>query len=196
MQTNIKTIKQITLTASLMALIIITKVIFSYVPGIFIPFLKLELVDLFILISLLFLGPIYSYLLAIVSPWILLLLSKDGGPIGAFALMLSSIGFLSLFITFRFIFNKILVNIKDIKRKTVVVSLIASVFSIILNSLFMTFCNYLFILDLYNASIYKEKIWVAFLPFNIIKSSINSIIYLIISIILWPFYQNYDKKTD
>lgn len=196
MSSNLSNINKITLSAVFLALISITNIIFDQLPGIFYPFLKVNIGDLFILILISFVGIYYCYLLAIISPWMFLLFSKSD-PIAILALMLSSLGFLSFFIIFKFLltifFKKNL--LKNIRKNSWIICLISSIVAIIFNSVLMTLMNYLFILDLYGAPQYKTEVWKVFLPFNLIKFSITAIGYLIIIIGLWPFYQKYGKNS-
>lgn len=196
MSSNLSNINKITLTAVFLALITITNIIFDQLPGMFYPFLKVHVSDLFILILISFVGIYYCYSLAIISPWMFLLFSKSG-IIDILALMLSSLGFLSFFIIFKILLKIIFKNklFKNIRKNSWIICLVASIFAIIFNSFLMTLMNYLFILDLYGAPDYKTEVWKFFLPFNLIKFTIVATGYLIIIIGLWPFYQKYGKNS-
>ena len=157
-------------------------------PPIFFPFLKIDFGNTINLIAMLIIKLPYSLLISIIVPWLSLILphfsSGNGEPIGEFAYMLSTITLLLLYSCFKLLFKQ-LPFCKDHKhsnswKQLMIIEIPTIVITCILVSLISSFYNWAFILDMYGASDIKDKIWIVFVPFNLIKFTSVLFLYLLL----------------
>lgn len=156
-------------------------------PPIFLSFLKIDFGNTINLIAILIIKLPYSLLIAIIVPWLCLILphfptAGGGDPIGEFAYMLSTITLLLLYSSFKLLFKQILVwrNQPNSWKRVMIIEIPTIIMTCVLVSLICAFYNWAFILDMYGASNLKDKIWIAFVPFNLIKFSSILFLYLLL----------------
>lgn len=179
----------------------ILSVFAKLLPPIFLGILKIEFTDFIFLFALDIVNWFYSFILIIITTWSRFLYLPEE-PVGLTALMLSDIVMLIFFILLRYIFTIILFSSfkkKSKKVKTLSINIIAVILTTILTSLTMVLFNYLFILKWYaylgyipleKVDKYKSQLAAIFLPFNLIKFSINSFLYILTFPLSWELQKS------
>ncbi|MBP1526045.1 MAG: hypothetical protein H9Q65_04905 [Spiroplasma ixodetis] len=154
---------------------------------IFLPFLKIDFGNTINLIALLIIKLPYSLLIAIIVPWLSLILphfpSGNAEPIGEFAYMLSTITLLLLYSSFKLLFKQLpfwKTQSNNSWKRLMIIEIPTVVITCILVSLISAFYNWAFILDMYGAGDLKDKIWIVFVPFNLIKFTSVLLLYLLL----------------
>ncbi|WP_368486096.1 ECF transporter S component [Spiroplasma sp. DGKH1] len=181
-----------------MAIIVALYVLFSWISKVanlsifsVAPFLKIEFTDFICLLAVRIIGIVYSSLLVISVSWLRMAYLGDG-PIDVFALMLADLIFIWIFLVGDFYFRQIInkfVKGKNEKGYDYLMTSIAIIFSIICTTFLMTFFNWLFIYDMYakfmnyqpsDIAWFKSILVSIVIPFNLIKFSINGVIFMAI----------------
>ncbi|WP_374696890.1 ECF transporter S component [Spiroplasma endosymbiont of Polydrusus formosus] len=155
------------------------------------PFLKIELTDFLILLTVCLFGIIYASFLTISVSWLRILYLGDS-PIDAFALMLADLIFLFIFLLGDIFVNRIInCLIKDCASKKIdyLITIINVTIATIAVSFLMTLFNLLFICDMYanflhfpseTVQWFKSILIPVVIPFNLLKFSFNSAIFIVI----------------
>lgn len=193
------TIKKLVLIANFLAICLLVGYISKFIPPlpVFPIYLKLNFVDLFIILAFPFLGFFYTYLLIILIPWLLMLISNQDGAIGYLALMLASLSFYTffLFIQLPLFFlvhsDKITIKNKIKKILTITIWTISIFLAAVANSFWMTFLNWSFILDLYQMGSLKQDLLPLLLAFNLIKFGLVALTYSLIVSATWLLIEKY-----
>lgn len=185
----------------LLAIYLVLSLLAKVIPPIFLGFLKIEFTDFIFLFAFDIINWFYSLILIIMATWLrFLYLPED--PVGLTALMISDIIMLMFFILLRYLFSILLFRVfknKSAKIKTLSINIIAVVLATILTASTMVLFNYLFILKWYaylgymplnKVDEYKSYLVHIFLPFNLIKFSINSFLYIIIFPLTWELQKS------
>ncbi|WJG69992.1 hypothetical protein [Spiroplasma ixodetis] len=179
------TTHKIALISSLLA--VTTLMALLETPPIFLPFLKIDFGNTINLIALLIIKLPYSLLIAIIVPWLSLILphfpSGNAEPIGEFAYMLSTITLLLLYSSFKLLFKQLpfwKAQSNNSWKRLMIIEIPTIVITCILVSLISAFYNWAFILDMYGAGDLKDKIWIVFVPFNLIKFTSVLLLYLLL----------------
>ncbi|RUO86328.1 ECF transporter S component [Spiroplasma endosymbiont of Megaselia nigra] len=155
------------------------------------PFLKIELTDFLMLLSLRLFGIIYASFLTISVSWLRMVYLGDT-PIDVFALMLADLIFLLVFwLGDNFLqkgFNHFFKNNFSKKADYLITTINVSLATIIA-SFVMTLFNWLFIYDMYvhflhlphkTVQWFKSILVPIVIPFNLLKFTINSIVFILI----------------
>lgn len=180
------TTHKITLISVLLA--VTTLMTLLETPPIFLNFLKIDFGNTINLLAILIIRLPYSLLIAIIVPWLSLILphfpsGNSGEPIGELAYMLSTITLLLLYSGFKMLF-KLLPFWKEQPsnswKQLMIIEMPTVIITCVLVSLIITFYNWAFILDMYGAGYLKNKIWIIFLPFNLIKFTSVLSLYLLL----------------
>jgi len=179
------TTHKVALISTLLALT--TLVSLMEIPTFFMPFLTVDFGNTINLLAVLIIRLPYALLIAIIVPWLRLVLphiGSGGNVIGEFAYMLSSITILLLYFGFRQLINQ-LPWWKNQPRKwgkrMMMVEVPTMIISCLLQSLINTFFNWSFILDWYGASALKNDLWVIFFPYNLFKFTLVLGLFLILT---------------
>ncbi|WP_342274181.1 hypothetical protein [Spiroplasma endosymbiont of Phycita roborella] len=179
------TTHRIALVSSLLA--VTTLMTLLETPPIFLPFLKIDFGNTINLIVLLIIKLPYSLLIAIIVPWLSLILphfpSGNAEPIGEFAYMLNTITLLLLYSSFKLLFKQLpfwKTQSNNSWKRLMIIEIPTIVITCILVSLISAFYNWAFILDMYGAADLKDKIWIVFVPFNLIKFTSVLFLYLLL----------------
>ncbi|ALA98202.1 hypothetical protein SKUN_001334 [Spiroplasma kunkelii CR2-3x] len=154
-------------------------------------FLKIELTDFLMLLSLRLFGIIYAIFLTISVSW-LRMIYLGNTPIDVLSLMLADLIFLLVFwLGDNFLrkgFNHLFKNNFSKKADYLITTINVSLATIIV-SLVMTLFNWLFIYDMYahflhlpheTVQWFKSILVAIVIPFNLLKFTINSIIFILI----------------
>lgn len=157
-------------------------------PPIFLDFLKIDFGNTINLIATLIVKLPYSLLIAIIVPWLSLILphfpsGSNSEPIGEFAYMLSTITLLLLYSSFKLLFKLLPFwqeQPSNSWKRLMIVEIPTVVITCVLVSLIITFYNWAFILDMYGAGYLRDKIWIIFVPFNLIKFTSVLFLYLLL----------------
>ncbi|WP_215826642.1 hypothetical protein [Spiroplasma endosymbiont of 'Nebria riversi'] len=187
-------IKKLVLIANFLAICLLVGYISKFIPPLFLPYLKLEFIDVFIIIAFPFLGIIYTYFLVFLIPWMLMLITSVSGPIAYLALMLATGGFYSIFLIVQiplFFIIQFCGWTKNSSGKflTIIVWIISIFLAAIINSFWMTFLNWAFILELYGMASLRNQLFIVFLPFNLIKFCLEALVYSLIVTATWPLIE-------
>lgn len=155
------------------------------------PFLKIELTDFLMLLSVRLFDIIYASFLTISVSWLRMVYLGDT-PIGVFALMLADLFFLLVFLLsdnfLRKGFNHLLKNNFSKKADYLITAINVSLATIIV-SFVMTLFNLLFIYDMYahflhlpreTVQWFKSILVPIVIPFNLLQFTINSIVFILI----------------
>lgn len=199
-------IYKIVMIANFLSIILIVGYLtHHFLPPIFssFSFLKLDFIDVIVLVAFPFLGIFYTYLLILLIPWLLLLIIGNGDLIAYFALLLASFSFYTFFLFFLlflffvfYCFQKQQLLSKNKKTNIMIlIWILATFLSAIFSSFWMTFLNWIFILDLYNQSSLKTQIFTIFLPFNFLKFILQAIIYSCFLIPLLVIIKKYTQQN-
>lgn len=175
-----------------LALIATLIFIFKFTVPIFPGYLKLELSDTIGLFVALIL-PFYNVILFLVTKFLLSFLVSITGinVVGFFADFLSSFTFIGIFVFLIFIFKISFYRYhSNLVKKTTWSSLILSdsyiflslLLAIVFEAIILSICNQLFLLKLYGLTLPASVIYSVFIPFNLLKFSLNFVVYILIFI--------------
>ncbi len=159
----------------------------------FLPFLKIEILDFWFLVALHLIGIFYTNVILIISIWLRFIITGSN-PIGLLALTIADLVMLwSYFISYSLLakhFYKSQLKAEQPKKwmNLYTAAFIGVVISIITTSVVLTLANYGFIYRMYIAYMsypssvlsWKKYLLPIVVPFNIIKFSINGAIFLLL----------------
>lgn len=162
------TTHKITLIVLFLALTVLISLL--EIPTFFNDFLTIDFGMTINLLAVFIIGLPYGLLIAIVAPWLRLVIPHTMPPnvIGELANMLSAISTLIVF----FLINSLLFycfNKKNNWKLTLILDISSAILTIIIVSFLNTFFNWAFILDLYGTQVLKSFLWTLFLPYNLFK---------------------------
>ncbi|WP_425380490.1 ECF transporter S component [Spiroplasma endosymbiont of Stenodema calcarata] len=154
-------------------------------------FLKIEFTDFLVLLAVRLFGIIYASLLTISVSWLRMAYLGDG-PIDAFALMLADLIFLIVFWIGDVFIHKAVNHFaknNTSKKMDYLITIGNVILATIAVSFLMTLFNQLFIYDMYARFLnyspeaiqwFKSILVPVFIPFNLLKFTINSVIFIAI----------------
>ncbi|MGL5268256.1 MAG: ECF transporter S component [Spiroplasma sp.] len=145
-------------------------------------FLTIDFAITINLLAVFVVGLPYGLLIAIIYPWIRLVIPHmmPANVVGELSAMLASITSLIVF----FLIHDLLLLLnrgnKDSWRPHLVVNIISAVLACLIISLLNIFYNWVFLLDLYGVSEQKKVLWTLYLPYNFFKYTLVLILFLLL----------------
>lgn len=173
------TTHKITLIVLLLALTVLISLL--EIPVFFNDFLTIDFGTTINLLAVFIIGLPYSLLIAVIAPWLRLIIPHTMPPnvVGELAYMLSSISTLVVF----FLINSLLFyffNKNNNWKLSLIFDISSAVLTTIIISFLNTFFNWAFILDLYGAQALKSLLWTLFLPYNLFKFTLIFILFCLL----------------
>lgn len=173
------TTHRITLIVLFLALTVLISLL--EIPTFFNDFLTIDFGITINLLAVYIIGFPYGLLIAIIAPWMRLVIPHTVPPnvIGELAYMLGSISTLVVF----FLINSLLIwffNKNNNWKLTLIFDISSAILTVIIVSLLNTFFNWAFILDLYGTQALKSLLWTLFLPYNLFKFTLIFILFCLL----------------
>lgn len=162
------------------------------IPTFFNDFLTIDFGTTIVLLSVFVVGMPYALLIAIVAPWLHLIIPHTVPPnvIGEISYMLSSISVLIVFFTINSVLWFVVKNSNNLKimkynadnnwKIRLIIDISSSILAVIIISLLNVFYNWAFILDLYGSESMKSLLWILFFPYNLFKFTLVFILFCLL----------------
>lgn len=152
------------------------------IPTFFNTFLTIDFAVTINLLAVFIIGLPYSLLIAIIYPWIRLIIphTLPANVVGEISTMLSAITSLIIFFSIHDLLLLLVKGNKDSWKPHLVVNIVSAILACIVISFLNIFYNWAFILDLYGASEQKKILLTLYLPYNLFKFSLVLFLFLLL----------------